>query len=176
MDVYREIKQIIQLKSTNVILSADFTNTNEILSLVDQIGHDLLGVKLHSDIIEDVSPQFYQELLKLKEKHNLIIIEDRKFCDIGNTVRLQSQKICKYADLITVHAISGEGILKGLRNNCEQYNCGILLIAEMSSSDNLIDKNYTNKVVKMANHYEDIVVGFICQSHLSHHFCTLHLA
>lgn len=163
----QKTKRIISEKNTNVILSADLEEDYKILNLVDELGPLLLGVKLHSDIIKFSNHfDFYEKLKELKEKHNLIVIDDRKFCDIGNTVKLQSEEICKYADLITVHAISGHGILDGLRNNCESYNCGILLIAEMSSNDNLIDRNYTNRVVDMARSYDDIVVGFICQSRL----------
>jgi uridine monophosphate synthetase len=42
----------------------------------------------------------------------------RKFADIGNTVALQYTKglfrIADWADLVTVHALPGEGILQAL--------------------------------------------------------------
>ena len=40
---------------------------------------------------------------------------------------------------------------------------GILLIAQMSSKNNLIDCNYTQKVISMAKKHRDKVLGFITQ-------------
>lgn len=171
MDLIKKtIREIIWEKGTNVILSADMTNADSILDMVKKMGPKLLGVKLHSDIIDDYSQSFIETLLELSIEHNFLIIEDRKFCDIGNTVRLQSASITKYADLITVHSVSGQGILDGLRENCINNNCGILLIAQMSSKDNLISNEYTQKTIELAKNNSDIVIGFICQEFLASNF------
>lgn len=157
------ISQIIEQKKSNVIVSLDFTDFNVIVNFIHCIGPHTLGVKLHSDIVSNFDQSV---LLSLKEKYNIIVIEDRKFCDIGNTVNLQSQTITEYADLITVHSIPGESIMEGLKDNCLKNGCGILLIAQMSTDQNLINTNYTERTVDLAVKYDDIVVGFICQQHL----------
>jgi orotate phosphoribosyltransferase/orotidine 5'-phosphate decarboxylase subfamily 1 len=97
-------------------------------------------------------------------------MEDRKFADIGNTVHLQSEPICKYADLITVHAISGPGIIDGLRENCQKHKCAVLLLAQMSTQNNLLDQTYTSKVVDIACENKDVVVGFISTENLNEQF------
>lgn len=166
------IRQIITEKKTNIIVSADLTKCADICELIAKIGHKILGVKLHSDVIEDYDDVFIAILKGMAKEMNFLIIEDRKFCDIGNTVKLQSKKITKYADLITVHSVSGPRILDGLRENCLKNDCGILLLAQMSSKGNLIDESYTKKTVEMAETNRDIVAGFIGQQHLADGFLT----
>ena len=39
----------------------------------------------------------------------------------------------------------------------------VLLVTQMSSSGNIIDKNYTDKCYKIAKRHKDKVIGFICQ-------------
>lgn len=165
-----KLNNILIKKKTNVIISADLERKNEIIDLIEKVGSYIAGIKLHSDIIMDWDINFVNELEKLKDKYNFIIIEDRKFCDIGNIVKMQSELITKYADLITVHSISGIGILEGLKSNCLSNNCGILLIAQMSSNGNLINKKYTEETILMAKKYQDIIVGFICQEKLCDNF------
>jgi uridine monophosphate synthetase len=162
----QKIEHSTNLKQSNLVISLDLTDAKEVLEFIEKYCNDVFGIKLHSDIInyDSVSREkFLYNLMLLKQKYNFIIIEDRKFCDIGNTVKLQSGDITKYSDLITVHAIPGEGIIDGLRDNCINNNCGILLISQMSSKSNLISKDYTENVKKMALDNHDVVVGFICQ-------------
>ena len=45
----------------------------------------------------------------------------------------------------------------------------LLLIAEMSSEDNLLTPEYTNKCVEAARRYPDFVIGFIAQRSLNSH-------
>ena len=165
-----KINHIIKQKNTNVVLSADLTDKVAILSLVQLVGPYIIGVKLHSDIIKDFDINFIEDIQNLSNKYNFLIIEDKKFCDIGNTVRQQSEYITQYADLITVHSIVGSSTLEGLKDNCIKNSCAILLIAEMSSKLSLIDNTYTEKTIKLAKQYKNIVVGFICQQKLAKGF------
>lgn len=164
------VQERIRQSSSNVILSADMSTVGEICSMIEKLKGDILGVKFHSDCIEDLTVENEEKMYGLCQKYDLLVIEDRKFCDIGNTVKTQAVKIVKYADLITVHAIPGEGILQGLEDLCMKSNCRILLLAQMSSKGCLIDDNYTREVVKMAKKYRHIVAGFICQEFLCEGF------
>lgn len=170
MDKLAYINSIIIAKRTNVIVSLDTENAAKVLNTANILGPYILGIKLHTDIIENFTSEVIYALLYVKTLHNLIIIDDRKFCDIGNIVKLQSKLITKYADLITVQSISGQGVLDGLRSNCMMNNCRVLLIAQMSSKYNLIDENYTENTLRLANENKDLVTGFICQRKLSDSF------
>ena len=165
-----KISEIVHEKSSNVIVSVDFTNPSSIIDMIENLCDFALGFKLHSDIIDFneslTKQQFYDNLMKLKEHKKFIIIEDRKFSDIGNTVKLQSKFIVTYADLITVHALPGISILDGLKENCTKNNCGVLLIGQMSCADNLLTLQYTRKTVEIASRYSEFVVGFISQERL----------
>ena len=44
---------------------------------------------------------------------------------------------------------------------------GGLLVAEMSSKNNLIDEKYTTKTIDIANKYRNSICGFISQSKIS---------
>jgi orotidine-5'-phosphate decarboxylase len=76
-------------------------------------------LKTHVDIIEDFSMDKMQQLVELALKHNFLIFEDRKFADIGNTVKLQFgrgvYKISQWANVINAHAITGPGCIAALR-------------------------------------------------------------
>lgn len=164
-----KLQSIIKTKKTNICLSADLTDISSLVKIVDQVGPHVCAVKLHSDIIQGLNNYTMSTITKLAERHNFMIIDDRKFCDIGNTVELQSGPITEYADFITVHSIPGPGILDGLRSNCTKNECGILLIAQMSTDKNLIESVYTRRTIEMALSNLDIVSGFICQERLVEH-------
>lgn len=172
MNKITKINKIIIQKRSNVIVSLDYENatSDKILQMCELLGKYVLGFKLHLDIISNKNELFWTKLTYLKNINNFIIIIDRKFCDIGNTVKLQSKKILPYCDLVTCHAISGPNMLIGLREECIKYDCHILLIAQMSSTANLIDNNYTQRVIEIGKENRDIVAGFICQEKLTNDF------
>lgn len=68
--------------------------------------------------------------------------------DIGNTVKLQYKKLVDWADLITVHSVSGKMMLKGIQEVINENknlldSRGVFLVGELSCSGNLITQQYT---------------------------------
>lgn len=157
---------VMQTKKTNLVLSADMNNANTLLDMVNKVGEYICCVKLHIDIIEVENYNgFVKDIVFLSKKHNFLIIVDRKFCDIGNTVAHQLHRgafhISEFADLVTVHTVMGEGTIEGL---ISEGKCpGLLLLAQASSKNNLITEDYTKKTAVLAEKYHQNVVGFICQ-------------
>lgn len=68
--------------------------------------------------------------------------------DIGNTVKLQYNNIVNWADLVTVHSVSGGMMLKGIQEvineNKNTFDSrGVFIVAELSCNGNLITQQYT---------------------------------
>ncbi|XP_058822689.1 uridine 5'-monophosphate synthase [Topomyia yanbarensis] len=167
----KELMKLISIKKSTLCLAADLTSSEEILKLVEKVGPYICLLKTHVDIVEDFNDNFVKSLQSLAKKHNFIIMEDRKFADIGNTVALQYAsglyKISSWADLVTVHAIPGQGILKGLKAalNDPTQQRGVFLLAEMSSQGSLATSQYSAATMKMATETDvDFVAGIVCQS------------
>lgn len=163
----KKLLKLIEEKETNLALAVDEPEAETVLDLADRIGPQLCVLKTHIDIIEGFTPDLAVELKNLAEKHQFLIFEDRKFADIGNTVKLQYQKgiykIVEWADFVNCHIVPGPGIIEGLAEVAREsgQERGLILLAQMSSEGNLATDEYTKKAVEMANQYSDFVVGFI---------------
>lgn len=168
-EVARALLRVMDLKKTNLCLAADLTKADDILNLAESVGPYICLLKTHVDIIEDFSESFIKSLQASAQKHNFLILEDRKFADIGNTVSLQYSKgvygISRWADLVTAHSLPGNGILKGLKDVVGDSPArGVFLLAEMSSDGNLISAEYKDKTIKMIEGDGDFVAGVVAQS------------
>lgn len=159
-----KLNQIICRKNSRICLSADCMTMADLYDLINKTATYICAVKVHSDIIDEFDGK---TLRKLSQIHDFVIIDDRKFADIGNTVMYQAKKITLYSDFITVHSLPGQSILDGLRRSCVEDNCGILLLAQMSTAGNLITPEYTSRTIQLAEANKDIVSGFICQEKLT---------
>ena len=140
-------------------VAADVTTKCELVKLIHNVGSHISILKTHIDIVSDFSLDFIRELIALKKQYSFLIWEDRKFADIGNVVSSQIHggiyKISSWADLISMHVISGPGILK------EAGNCGIIAIGSMSTRGTLADVNYLTKTVEIISN--ENVVGLVTQ-------------
>jgi len=167
--ITNKLLDIINTKKSNLIVSLDITNEDELLSKLDLIGDYICAVKIHYDIITDLSTEFHNKISTLKLNKNFLIIEDRKFADIPFISIKQLNYISSFADIVTVHGICGDQLLKQLSN--EFRNIGILLIHQLSVEGNLIDTIYSNKVKEFAKNHDNIV-GFVSQTKVLEDYLT----
>ena len=156
--VAKKLLEISIEKKSNLIVSADVITTQELLDLAEKVGPHIVALKTHIDIITDFDPD--TTILPLKDlatKYNFMLMEDRKFADIGNTQELQFSygiyKISNWADFVTSHVIGGYKAL-----DCF-LNVGVVAILGMSSKGTLTDKNYQEEALKVAQSHPNVIGG-----------------
>lgn len=167
----KKIFTLLDEKKTNLALSADVTSSEQLIELADRLGPEICVLKTHIDIIDDYSPALTKRLRDLATEHQFLIFEDRKFADIGHTVKLQygggSYRIVDWADLVNAHCLPGPGTIEGLAEVGLPKGRGLILLAQMSSKGHLMDEAYREHTLKMAEEASDFVVGFITQHAIS---------
>ncbi|KAI8458840.1 humps family-domain-containing protein [Phakopsora pachyrhizi] len=169
-ELTRKILNLIEKKKSNLCISIDVTEKKKLIEIIEIVGQHVCMIKTHIDIIEDFDWDLVERLIELSERYNFMIFEDRKFADIGNTVKYQYSsgiyRIVEWSDLTNAHTVPGESIIRGLSEVGKPRGRGLLLLAEMSSEGNLAKGDYTVETVRMARRHRDFVIGFISQRRL----------
>ena len=169
--VASKLFKLMTEKESTLCLAADFTKTQDIIDLVNIAGPYIAVLKIHVDLIEDFHKDFIQKIKNIANKHKFLIMEDRKFADIGQVVSYQYRRgiynIAEWADLITVHPVSGSGVIEGLKDGLSEISedRGIFIVAEMSSSGALTRGDYVQSAVSNTKDF-DLVAGFVSQSNV----------
>lgn len=128
-------------KKSNIILSVDLNKSEEIIELIEETKENILGVKIHSDIIDDFN-KLLDYLKKVREE--FVIIEDCKVADISFISIQKVKNYVNYSDFITYHCLLGEDLPKSLKS--EYKDLGLLGVVEMSAKGCLIDEGFMRKV------------------------------
>lgn len=153
-------------KQSLVILAADRNTMEDLNQLVEEVSDYVVAIKTHVDLIDDWSHDAWMEFVGRASRAGLMIFEDRKHGDIGKIVRDQMSGIYdarSWADLMTAHLISGTAVLDGMMDAWSGVGRegGVLLLAQMSSSGNLLElPGYTDAVVA-AGKVHSACFGFI---------------
>ncbi len=172
--IAKKLFRLMATKETNLCVAADLPTAEAVLDLVEKIGPYICVLKTHSDIIDDFNQYFAHSLMSYAAKYNFLILEDRKFADIGNTVSMQYGrgvfKISDWTNLVTCHSLPGKGVIDGLKkgigSTTHYSEKGVFLVAELSSKGNLINEKYTKDTMELAMDEEnsDFIAGIVCQT------------
>lgn len=167
----QQLLLLMEQKKTNLAVSLDLTHKINFLALAEALGPEICVLKTHIDTLEEFDPSVTAALTHLAKKHQFLIFEDRKFADIGHTVQLQYgsgvYRIADWADITNAHILPGQGIVEGLKKIGLSKGRGLLLLAQMSSKGNLIDSDYTETSVAIAEQHKDFVIGFVALEKIS---------
>jgi len=161
---------IIQSKKTNLICSADVSTKAELLKLADQVGPHICALKTHIDIVHDFDKDLIRQLQSLSDKHNFLLFEDRKFSDIGNTVRLQFESehynIPDWAHMLTVHLTAGQSVVEALEASNRLDKTALVGIVGLSTSDTLTDKGYIQRALEIVLNKKHRFAAIVAQQDL----------
>jgi uridine monophosphate synthetase len=121
--------RLMDLKASNLCLSADVSSARELLYLADKVGPSIVVLKTHHDVVANWD--FNQQtgtgakLMSIARKHGFLIFEDRKFGDIGNTVQMQytggSARIIDWAHIVNVNMIPGKAVVTALADAATRW-------------------------------------------------------
>ncbi|MGE8434350.1 orotidine-5'-phosphate decarboxylase [Chryseobacterium joostei] len=156
--VSKKLLETALAKKSNLIASADVTTTQELLNFAEKVGPHIVALKTHIDIISDF--EYEKTITPLKEiaaKYQFLLMEDRKFADIGNTQELQFTsgvfKITNWADFVTSQVIGGFESLDCFNN------VGVVAIVGMSSKGTLTTASYREEALKVALSHPNVIGG-----------------
>lgn len=156
-------------KKTNLCLSPDEPKKEDFMKLLNATVEELLVFKTHVDIIEEWDESFWGEVTDICKQNSVMIFEDRKFADIGKTIKLQYSRgiyrIVDWAHIVNVHAVPGDGAIEGLQEAAKEKSDGMprgaLLLAQMTGNGTLATGDYMRATVEMAKRHEEFCAGFI---------------
>lgn len=158
--------QIRRKKHTNLVVAVDLVDPVHVLEACREIGPYVCAIKLHLDLMDFskmTRAEFTRQLGLLKCRYEFLVIEDRKFADIGQIAGMQLDSLLLQfplvIDMVTVHAICGKPSLTEL----DKRGTGLIVVQQLSCEQNLIDPLYTAKADDMMNGLKN-VVGVVSQT------------
>lgn len=167
-EITKKLLKIINEKKTNVIASLDVCDPEKLFNMIELIGDHVCAIKTHFDIMSIHIHDFSRRINELKNTHQFLVIEDKKFADIPFISLKQLDILQTFADIVTVHGLCGESLIKELNAR----GIGLLPIHMLSVDGNLIDTVYSNKVLDICKKYDGII-GFVSQEKIDKYltFC-----
>ena len=155
-----ELRIHIERKKSRIIMAYDKTNFEDLISLIKILHEDLIGIKIHSEIL-NLNQEQNKNLYNLCKRYDLFLWEDRKFNDIANTFKNQLKQYENIRDYVSICPISGLDILQ-VKSKLKYF-----VLIEMSSRNNLLN-SISNElyefVLKELENNNKNIAGIICQS------------
>ncbi len=156
-------------KKSNLIFGCDVSEKSEFERMLKATAEEIVALKTHVDILGEFDAHWWASMCDICRQHGIVLFEDRKFADVGNTVRLQYERgvyrIADWANLVTVHAVAGEGTMKGLATVAEEKSDdmprGAVMLCQMTGKGTLATGAYTGQAIGIASQFPSFCAGFI---------------
>ena len=160
-----EFMRISSEKQSLVVLAADLPTVDGIVDLIEEVGDYVCALKTHVDMVEGFNMEEWARVVDATRSNGMLLFEDRKFADIGRVAQTQMgglYDIRSWADLVTSHSVSGPDVIDGIAAAWDEVERigGVLLLAQMSSSGNLLLEGYTERTLDMGK-ASPHVLGYI---------------
>lgn len=155
-DIIRQkLNNLINIKKSRLCFSADLDRKEDLLEILNNIGQYIVICKVHYDFYDDFDNELKNKLIDLSIKHDFLIMEDRKFIDISNTVKKQYKRYSNWVDMVTVMGNVNEEVIKSLSS--------VVLVSNMSNNSYCCNENSIN----LARNYGNHIIGFVTQHRIN---------
>ena len=160
-----EFMRVACEKESLVVLAADLPSVDGVLQLIEDVGDYVCALKTHVDMVEGFRMGDWSKVVEAARSKGMLLFEDRKFADIGRVAQTQMggmYDIRSWADVVTSHSVSGPDVVDGIAAAWDEVERvgGVLLLAQMSSSGNLLEEGYTDSTLEMGR-ASPHVIGYI---------------
>lgn len=165
----KKLFKIIIEKRSNLCVAANFRTLEETSEFIDKVGEHICILKTQSERFPGDPAENLRALYEKKKQYNFLLFEDRKFYDGMETIQsIYAEKYVKYADLVTVIPICGDGVFKAIENAAKSANLpedeprGCLAVCQVSFAG-FVQIN-EKECLEVAERNTSVCVGVIAQS------------
>ena len=149
--IYQRIRKI----GSKLCISLDIAEPSAFIKMFDTIcgySQKVVAIKTHFDItlLTPKQLEYFKDCLKIT---GILWIEDRKFSDIGSIMISQYDAFIKenaIPDFVTIHPVSGKESLAEFIKHVSKKETGTIVVANMSSSNNLCSESYSSSAITWA--------------------------
>ncbi|MBP6217551.1 MAG: orotidine 5'-phosphate decarboxylase [Oligoflexales bacterium] len=166
-----KILRLMARKKTNLALSLDLPQKELWLDLAEKIGPHICMLKTHVDVLEEYDPSIGLKLAEIAQRHEFVILEDRKLSESGQTLLHQYHggpyKISSWAELVSVHAMASLETFDTLSGNLKGVDeRGVFLSDDTPAKSSFFDTLLQEKLAETACQNVGFIVGFITRKRL----------
>lgn len=147
-------------RKSNIILSPDVDNVDDLIALIETVAPFICAVKIHFDLYNEWTPRVCSKFSDLINKHNLIVINDRKYDDIAHIVLYQIAVLESQFGFKMIHTVlpfSGPDLVRTMN----KAGNDMILIRDMSTTQAWQTSEYI-RFVERFTHLPH-VIGFVSQ-------------
>ena len=149
------LQNIVKKKNSTLCFAADLSDYAKLFNIIEKLSNEIVICKIHFDTVPlNRRDTFRERLIQASIQHDFLIMEDRKFNDISHIVKQQYREFQNWVDLVTVHTLVTNEVVKSLS--------GVVLVANMSNNN----YDFSGKAYELAKTNHERVIGFVTQKRI----------